>query len=53
MVFWATIAENVISKQFARFSSLAGAPWSFSLGAAPIRPLAECVVHRAEKPEFV
>jgi hypothetical protein len=53
MVFWATIAENVISKQLARFSSLAGAPWSFSLGAVTIRPLAECVVHCAEKPEFV
>src|ERR1700693_1430991 len=44
---------GVISQQTARVSSLAGAPWSFSLGALPILPLAECVVHRAEKPEFV
>src|SRR5258705_14024571 len=53
MEFWVIIAENVISKQPARFANPADAPWSFSLGALRIRPVVQCVVHRAEKPESV
>src|SRR6516162_8625574 len=34
----------------ARFSCLAGAPWSFSPTALQIQPVAECVVPCAEKP---
>src|ERR1700758_2594375 len=50
MEFWATIAENVLSKQPARSSSAAGAPWSFSRRALRTN---RRVVHCAEKPEFV
>src|ERR1700692_4217448 len=38
------------NQQPARFSSAAGAPWSFSLGALRTN---RCVVRCAEKPEFV
>src|ERR1700760_3871620 len=53
MEYWAIIAEDVISKQPARSLSAAGAPWSFSRRALWIRPVAQRVVHCAEKPEFV
>jgi hypothetical protein len=52
MEYWATIAEDVISKQSARSLSATGAPWSFSRRALWIRPVAERVVRCAEKPEF-
>jgi hypothetical protein len=47
------IAGSVISKQPARSSNAVAAPWSFSSKALPIRSVAQDVVPRAEKPEFV
>jgi hypothetical protein len=49
LVFWAIIAENVISKQPARSSSAAGAAWGLS---TPPSPTNRCVARRAENPEF-